>query len=74
MNGVKKQEIEDFVVAVSGKKLSVREIEQLAHGYFRGPESFREAIHKRPCRPALGMDEASAGGSRRLQRVRSGCC
>ena len=44
MNGVKKQEIETFVVAVSGKKLSVREIEQLAHGYFRGPESFREAI------------------------------
>ncbi len=44
MNGVKKQEIENFVVAVSGKKLSVREIEQLAHGYFRGPESFREAI------------------------------
>jgi len=45
MNGVKKQEIENFVVAVSGKKLSVREIEQLAHGYFRGPESFREAIN-----------------------------
>ena len=44
MNGVKKEEIEDFVVAVSGKKLSVRDIEQLAHGYFRGPESFREAI------------------------------
>jgi predicted transcriptional regulator len=44
MNGVKKQEVEDFVVAVSGKKLSVREIEQLAHGYFRGPASFREAI------------------------------
>jgi hypothetical protein len=46
MNGVKKREIEEFVVAVSGKKLSVREIEQLAHGYFRGPESFREAIRK----------------------------
>jgi hypothetical protein len=44
MNGGKKQEIEDFVVAVSGKKLSVRDIEQLAHGYFRGPKSFREAI------------------------------
>jgi len=41
---LKKQEIEKFVVAVSGKKLSVREIEQLANGYFRGPESFREAI------------------------------
>jgi hypothetical protein len=46
MNGVKKQEIEDFVVAVSGKKLSMRDIEQLAHGYFRGPESFREAIRE----------------------------
>jgi hypothetical protein len=44
MNGVKKQDIEDFVVAVSGRKLSMREIEQLAHGYFRGPESFRKAI------------------------------
>jgi hypothetical protein len=46
MNGIKKREIEEFVVAVSGKKLSVREIEQLAHGYFRGPESFREAIQQ----------------------------
>jgi hypothetical protein len=26
--------------------LSVREIEQLAHGYFRGPESFRQEILK----------------------------
>jgi len=46
MNGIKKQEIEDFVVAVSGHKLSVRDIEQLAHGYFRGPSSFREAIQQ----------------------------
>ena len=44
MNGVKKGEIEEFVEAVSGKKLSVREIEQLAHGYFRGPAWFREEI------------------------------
>ncbi len=44
MNGVKKTEVEAFVAAVSGKRLSVREIEQLAHGYFRGPESFREEI------------------------------
>jgi predicted transcriptional regulator len=46
MNGVKKQDIEDFVVALSGKKLSLREIEQLAHGYFRGPASFRETIQQ----------------------------
>lgn len=46
MNSVSKAEIEEFVVAVSGKKLSVRSVEQLAHGYFRGPESFREEIRK----------------------------
>ena len=44
MNAVSKQEIEAFVVALSGKNLSVRDIEQLAHGYFRGPDSFREQI------------------------------
>ena len=44
MNSVSKQQIEEFVVALSGKHLSVRQIEQLAHGYFRGPESFRAEI------------------------------
>lgn len=44
MNGVRGNQIEEFVVAVSGKGLSVRDIEQLAHGYFRGPESFAEQI------------------------------
>ena len=37
-------QIDSFVTALSGKKLSVREIEQLAHGFFRGPESFRAEI------------------------------
>jgi predicted transcriptional regulator len=46
MNRVSQKEIEQFVVAVSGKKLSVREIEQLAHGCFRGPESFRQEVFK----------------------------
>ena len=44
MNGFKKEEIDEFVTAVSGKKLSVRDIEQLVHGYFRGPDWFRDAI------------------------------
>jgi len=44
MNAVSKPEVEQFVVALSSKNLSVREVEQLAHGYFRGPESFREEI------------------------------
>jgi hypothetical protein len=44
INGVGQQELERFVQAVAGKKLSVREIELLAHGYFRGPASLREAV------------------------------
>jgi hypothetical protein len=34
MNGVGQKEIEQFVQAVAGGKLSVRELELLAHGYF----------------------------------------
>ena len=44
MNGVKPEQIEQFVLALSGHRLSVREIQHLAHGFFRGPESFRQQI------------------------------
>jgi hypothetical protein len=65
MNKVKSGEVEEFVRALSGKRLSVREIEHLAHGYFRGPEVLREQIRagnvtlpleqlKRSCRAADG--------------------
>jgi predicted transcriptional regulator len=46
MNGVSGEDVDQFVVAVSDKGLSVRDIEQLAHGYFRGPDSFRQEILK----------------------------
>src|SRR5437867_7548130 len=72
MNGVKKQEIEEFVVAVSGKKLSVREIEQLAHGYFRGPASFREAIregHTALVLDRMGQVPEDPDGSTEFERV-----
>ena len=44
INGVGQQEIERFVQAVAGQRLSVRQIELLAQGYFRGPVSLRESI------------------------------
>lgn len=44
MNGVSVEDIEQFMVALSGKALSMREIELLAHGFFRGPESLRREI------------------------------
>ena len=37
-------DLDAFVHALRGKKLSVREIEGLAHGFFRGPKSFRAEI------------------------------
>jgi hypothetical protein len=72
MNGVKKQDIEDFVVALSGKKLSVREIEQLAQGYFRGPESFREAIregHTALVLGRMGQVPEAPDGANEFERV-----
>ena len=44
MNGVSHKEIERFVQAIAGARLSVREIELLANGYFRGPASLRQEI------------------------------
>jgi hypothetical protein len=44
LNGGGRDEVERFVAALSGKRLSVREIEHLARGYFRGPEALREQI------------------------------
>ena len=44
MNSIPQQDVEQFVKSMAGKKLSVRDIELLANGYFRGPDSLREAI------------------------------
>ncbi len=44
MNGVSQGGIERFIQAVAGQRLSVREIELLADGYFRGPASLRQEI------------------------------
>lgn len=44
MNTPRRREIEQFVQAVAGRRLSVRDIELLAQAYFRGPAPLREAI------------------------------
>jgi len=44
MNEVGPKPVERFMQAVAGQRLSVRDIELLAHAYFRGPASLREAI------------------------------
>lgn len=44
LNGVKKAEIDEFVNAVAGKDLSTRDIDLLAHAFFKGSDEFREQI------------------------------
>ena len=46
LNGVKKAEIDEFVNAVAGKDLSTRDIDLMAHAYFKGSDEFREQIKK----------------------------
>ena len=45
INRVAKKDVDEFVRAVAGKRLSIREIDFLAHGYFNGPEELRRQIN-----------------------------
>ena len=72
LNGVRVEQVEEFVAAVSGKGLSVREVEQLAHGFFRGPESFRQEIRQGNLALPLGRMRQmpqSADGCNEFERV-----
>jgi len=44
INSTSKQDIDEFVKAISGKGLSIREIELLASGFFKGSDDFRQQI------------------------------
>ena len=65
INGVDGPDIERFIRAVAGATLSVREIELLAHGYFRGSLPLRRAIDQGNWRWTLeqmqAVGEASEG-------------
>jgi hypothetical protein len=53
-------DIDQFVQTLRGKRLSVREIEGLAHGFFRGPESFRQEVLKgNLCLPLQHLNTAA---------------
>lgn len=46
VNKLSRHDVEEFVDCVSGKHLSVREIEMLARGYFQGGEEIRTQIRQ----------------------------
>jgi len=54
INGIQNRELDDFVRSVSGKNLSIRNIEILANGYFRGSEALRKQIKSGHITWALG--------------------
>lgn len=44
VNNIGKNQVDRFVSSVSGKKMSTRDIDTLAYGYFRGGEKIRKQI------------------------------
>lgn len=44
VNEATPEEVEKFVLSTSGNNLSVRDIERLAYGYFKGPPEFKAQI------------------------------
>lgn len=54
INGIRIEELDEFVRSVAGKKLSLRSIEVLANGYFKGSNALREQIRNGHITWALG--------------------
>jgi len=59
LNSISKEEVETFVRSVAGKGLSTRDIETLAHGYFKGSQNLRQQIISGKLSWALGQIKQS---------------
>lgn len=66
INGVGKKDVDNFVDAVSGNNLSIRDIESLANGYFKGSSEFRNHIEN-------GNLEWGLSRMRESSKALSGC-
>jgi hypothetical protein len=62
MNTISKTDIDDFVKAVAGKGLSIRDIELLAAGFFKGSEDLRQQIKQGDI--AWGLSKLKESASR----------
>jgi len=72
LKGVTAAAVDQFVGALRGHPLSVRQIEGLAHGFFRGPESFRKELLQGHLTLALGQLEPAPpdpDGCSELERI-----
>jgi len=62
MNRLTKKAVEEFVTSVTGKHLSIREIDMLAQGYFNGSDDFRSQI--REGNISWGLDRLKSSDTR----------
>jgi len=44
INSVSKKDVDEFVVSIAGRNLSIRDIDTLANGYFKGSDEIRRQI------------------------------
>jgi hypothetical protein len=63
MNEAPKKDVDEFVCAVAGKHLSIRDIELLAHGYFRGSSELREQIQRGNIRWGFNASQECTGSA-----------
>lgn len=69
LNEVPKADVDDFVKAVSGKRLSHRAIEILAHSFFRGGEEIRTQIKSGDLGFCLEKMKSQAEGAQGLSEL-----
>ena len=71
INRIKRKEIDEFVGIVSGKKLSTRNIDMLAKGYFKGSDELREQIREGDIDFYLGhLDSTSLKGMTQIIAIK----
>lgn len=72
MNGVRKSEVDTFVKATAGNHLSTRDIELLAHGYFKGSDAFRKQLEEGNVVWGLNQLKQSSVGASNCTAVEQG--
>lgn len=70
VNSIPKKEIDRFVQIISGNNYSTRDIEILAHGYFRGGSTLKQQIENGNCNYTLRILKAkSIGVSNAINKI-----
>ena len=69
MNSIRRKEIDEFVKLVAGKGLSIRDIELLANGFFKGSDNLRQQIKEGNI--PWGLDQLKKSSTRKTECTNS---